>query len=174
MAAQPSEQFADRNLSERFLCVRGSGRYGAYAMEMLLNSQASIRDMLSFSARYLGFRFKPSMRVENACATGSAAVRHAVALIEYEAMGLTEAGEGAHCIGRLDRTGRIAPYQFVGRSQSPRGQPVGATGVSMHVMSAMQLAGTTPGVHSPPTRGGVFNMGGTAVVNYVSILERVR
>jgi acetyl-CoA C-acetyltransferase len=46
----------------------------------------------------------------------------------------------------------------------------------MHVMSAMQLSGTAPaGLQLPKARiGGVFNMGGAAVANYVSILEPLR
>jgi acetyl-CoA C-acetyltransferase len=57
-----------------------------------------------------------------------------------------------------------------------KGHPIGATGVSMHVLSAMQLCREAPeGMQVPgATIGGVFNMGGAAVANYVSILERSR
>jgi acetyl-CoA C-acetyltransferase len=57
-----------------------------------------------------------------------------------------------------------------------KGHPIGATGVSMHVMTAMQLAGESPGLQlaDTPRLGGIFNMGGAAVANYVSILERTR
>ena len=43
----------------------------------------------------------------------------------------------------------------------------------MHVMTAMQLAGQAPeGMQiKNPRLGGIFNMGGAAVANYVSILE---
>jgi acetyl-CoA C-acetyltransferase len=46
----------------------------------------------------------------------------------------------------------------------------------MHVMSAMQLSGSAPaGMQLPKAKiGGVFNMGGAAVANYVSILEPLR
>ncbi len=46
----------------------------------------------------------------------------------------------------------------------------------MHVLSAMQLAGEAPeGMQlRAPALGGIFNMGGAAVANYVSILERVK
>jgi acetyl-CoA C-acetyltransferase len=55
-----------------------------------------------------------------------------------------------------------------------KGHPVGATGVSMHVLSAMQLAGEAGDMQlDEPRLAGVFNMGGAAVANYVSILERV-
>jgi acetyl-CoA C-acetyltransferase len=43
----------------------------------------------------------------------------------------------------------------------------------MHVMTAMQLAGQAPeGMQLANAKlGGIFNMGGAAVANYVSILE---
>ena len=54
-----------------------------------------------------------------------------------------------------------------------KGHPVGATGVSMHVMAAMQLTGQAGGMQVPDAAlAGIFNMGGAAVANYVSILER--
>ena len=57
-----------------------------------------------------------------------------------------------------------------------KGHPVGATGVSMHVMAAMQLADQMPEAITVKNAklGGIFNMGGAGVANYVSILERVR
>ena len=45
----------------------------------------------------------------------------------------------------------------------------------MHAMTAMQLAGDAGDMQLPNARiGGVFNMGGVAVANYCSILERIR
>ena len=97
-------------------------------------------------------------------------------LIEYEAMGLTAPGEGERAIheGWVERDGKL-PVNVSGGLKA-KGHPVGATGVSMHVMSAMQLSGTAPGgLQLPKARiGGVFNMGGAAVANYVSILEPLR
>lgn len=56
-----------------------------------------------------------------------------------------------------------------------KGHPIGATGVSMHVMAAMQLAEEAGDIQVPNAElAGVFNMGGAAVANYVSILERVK
>ena len=53
-----------------------------------------------------------------------------------------------------------------------KGHPIGATGVSMHVMAAMQLTGEAQGMQiENAMKGAVFNMGGAAVANYVSILE---
>ena len=54
-----------------------------------------------------------------------------------------------------------------------KGHPVGATGVSMHVMSAMQLTGSAGDLQKDGAElGCVFNMGGSGVANYCSILER--
>jgi acetyl-CoA C-acetyltransferase len=56
-----------------------------------------------------------------------------------------------------------------------KGHPIGATGVSMHVLSSMQLTGTAGGIQVKDAKlGGIFNMGGAAVANYVSVLERLR
>ncbi|HEU4804288.1 MAG TPA: acetyl-CoA acetyltransferase [Nitrobacter sp.] len=94
-------------------------------------------------------------------------------LIEYEAMGLTPKGQGARAIkeGWTQKDGRL-PINPSGGLKA-KGHPIGATGVSMHVLSAMQLAGEAPeGMQiGDATLAGIFNMGGTAVANYVSILE---
>ena len=96
-------------------------------------------------------------------------------LIEYEAMGLAKPGEG-HRVAREGtalKTGRL-PINPSGGLKS-KGHPVGATGVSMHVMAAMQLMGEAGDMQIPgASLAGVFSMGGTAVANYVSIMERVK
>jgi acetyl-CoA C-acetyltransferase len=56
-----------------------------------------------------------------------------------------------------------------------KGHPIGATGVSMHALTAMQLMGAAGEMQvKNASLGGIFNMGGTAVANYVSILERIK
>jgi acetyl-CoA C-acetyltransferase len=95
-------------------------------------------------------------------------------LIEYEAMGLTPRGQGAVAIkeGWTQRDGKL-PVNPSGGLKS-KGHPIGATGVSMHALSAMQLCEEAGGIQvRNPVLGGVFNMGGAAVANYVSVLERV-
>lgn len=95
-------------------------------------------------------------------------------LIEYEAMGLTSAGQGARAIkeGWTQPDGKL-PVNLSGGLKA-KGHPIGATGVSMHVLTAMQLCGEAGAIQAKnPQFGGIFNMGGTAVANYVSILERV-
>ncbi len=96
-------------------------------------------------------------------------------LIEYEAMGLAKRGEGAKVAleGQTAMDGRL-PVNPSGGLKS-KGHPIGATGVSMHVLTAMQLTGEAGGIQVPgATLGGIFNMGGAAVANYVSILDRIR
>ncbi|MBN9550532.1 MAG: acetyl-CoA acetyltransferase [Alphaproteobacteria bacterium] len=96
-------------------------------------------------------------------------------LIEYEAMGLAKRGEGGHIAleGQTEKNGRL-PVNPSGGLKA-KGHPIGATGVSMHALSAMQLTGEAGGIQIPgATLAGIFNMGGAAVANYVSILERVR
>lgn len=97
-------------------------------------------------------------------------------LIEYEAMGLVPAGEGARAVeeGLAEKDGKL-PVNLSGGLKA-KGHPIGATGVSMHVLTAMQLDGTAPeGMQlDGATLGGIFNMGGAAVANYVSIMERIK
>ena len=95
-------------------------------------------------------------------------------LIEYEAMGLVGEGQGARAAveGWTQMDGRL-PVNPSG-SLKAKGHPIGATGVSMHALAAMQLTGTAGGMQVKNARlGGIFNMGGTAVANYVSLLERI-
>jgi acetyl-CoA C-acetyltransferase len=96
-------------------------------------------------------------------------------LMICEAVGLTAPGEGARAIdeGWTEKDGRL-PINPSGGLKS-KGHPIGATGVSMHVLAAMQLAGTAGGMQIPDAAlAGVFNMGGTGVANFASILERLR
>ncbi len=97
-------------------------------------------------------------------------------LLEYEAMGLTAPGQGARAVleGWTAKDGRL-PINPSGGLKA-KGHPIGATGVSMHAITAMQLTGQAPeGMQLPKAdRGAVFNMGGAAVANYVSILEPLR
>ncbi len=93
-------------------------------------------------------------------------------LLEYEAMGLAPHGQGARVIldGITRKDGRL-PVNPSGGLKS-RGHPIGATGVSQHVMAAMQLSGTAGDMQIANAHvGAVFNMGGAAVANYLSVLE---
>lgn len=96
-------------------------------------------------------------------------------MLTYEAMGLTARGEGEKAImeGWTAADGKL-PINRSGGLKS-KGHPLGATGVSMHIIASMQLTGTAGDMQLPdPNLAGVFNMGGSAVSNYVSVLERLR
>ncbi|MGV3635543.1 MAG: acetyl-CoA acetyltransferase [Pseudorhodoplanes sp.] len=96
-------------------------------------------------------------------------------LIEYEAMGLAPEGQGARVIaeGITQKDGKL-PVNPSGGLKA-KGHPIGATGVSMHALTAMQLLGKAGDIQVKDAElGGIFNMGGAAVANYVSILERIR
>lgn len=96
-------------------------------------------------------------------------------LIEYEAMGLAAPGQGARVVREgLTEPGGKLPVNVSGGLKA-KGHPIGATGVSMHVITAMQLMNEAGDMQVPGANlGAVFNMGGTAVANYVSILERAK
>ena len=93
-------------------------------------------------------------------------------LVIYEAMGLTPRGQGRLALeeGWVHPGGRL-PVNLSGGLKA-KGHPVGATGVSQHVLAAKQLSGTAGDLQLPGARrAAVHNMGGLAVANYVSILE---
>ncbi|MAB00212.1 MAG: acetyl-CoA acetyltransferase [Stappia sp.] len=96
-------------------------------------------------------------------------------LLEYEAMGLTAPGEGHRAIleGWTQMDGKL-PVNPSGGLKS-KGHPIGATGVSMHVLSAMQLSQRAGDIQVRDAElGGIFNMGGAAVANYVSVLQALK
>ena len=95
-------------------------------------------------------------------------------LLMYEAMGLTEPGQGSRAIeeGWVFKDGKL-PINVSGGLKA-KGHPVGATGVSQHVIAAMQLTGTAGDMQLPTARrAAVQNMGGVGIANYVSVLEAV-
>jgi acetyl-CoA C-acetyltransferase len=96
-------------------------------------------------------------------------------LLEYEAMGLTPPGQGSRAIleGWTQKDGKL-PVNPSGGLKA-KGHPIGATGVSMHVLTAMQVRGAAGGMQVEGAKlGGVYNMGGACVASYVSILEPIR
>ena len=90
-------------------------------------------------------------------------------------MGLVPEGQGARAVAEgLTEKGGPLPINPSGGLKS-KGHPIGATGVSMHALTAMQLTGAAGEMQvKNASLGGIFNMGGTAVANYVSILERIK
>lgn len=96
-------------------------------------------------------------------------------LLIYEALGLTPPGCGYQALeeGTVYRTGKL-PINVSGGLKA-KGHPVGATGVSMHAITYRQLTGQAGQMQLDNANLGlIFNMGGTAVANYTSILEAVR
>ncbi|HDZ52748.1 hypothetical protein LCGC14_0479920 [marine sediment metagenome] len=96
-------------------------------------------------------------------------------LLTYEAMGLTHKGQGARALedGTVYRGGAL-PVNLSGGLKA-KGHPVGATGVSMHALAFRQLTNQAGDLQVPGAELGLlFNMGGSAVANYVSVLEARR
>jgi acetyl-CoA C-acetyltransferase len=96
-------------------------------------------------------------------------------LIEYEAMGLVPEGQGARVMqeGWTQKDGKL-PVNPSGGLKA-KGHPIGATGVSMHALCAMQLTNSAGDIQVRNANlAGLFNMGGAAVANYVSVLERIK
>jgi len=55
-----------------------------------------------------------------------------------------------------------------------KGHPIGATGVSMHAIGYRQLTGQAGDIQlANPKLGLIFNMGGSGVANYASVIEAV-
>lgn len=96
-------------------------------------------------------------------------------LLIYEAMGITPRGQGHRAIseGTVLREGSL-PVNLSGGLKA-KGHPVGATGVSMHAISYRQLTNQAGDMQlDRPELSLTFNMGGTAVANYATVLEAKR
>ncbi len=96
-------------------------------------------------------------------------------LLIYESMGLAAHGHAADLLeGGVVHAGGRLPVNLSGGLKA-KGHPVGATGVSMHALIARQVVGQADAMQHPGAELGlVFNMGGSGVANYASILEGVK
>lgn len=96
-------------------------------------------------------------------------------LMIYEAMGLAAHGHAAELLGGgVVHAGGRLPVNLSGGLKA-KGHPVGATGVSMHTLIARQVLGQADAMQHPGAELGlVFNMGGSGVASYASILEGVK
>jgi acetyl-CoA C-acetyltransferase len=157
---------------KRAVHIRGTG----HAQDFLPMSK---RDILAFEGCTVSWRQalgKAGVKLEDLSFVETHDCFTIAELIEYEAMGLTKPGQGATAIkeGWTEIGGKL-PVNPSGGLKA-KGHPIGATGVSMHVLTAMQLTGEAPeGIQVKGAKlGGIFNMGGAAVANYTSVLERVR
>jgi acetyl-CoA C-acetyltransferase len=93
-------------------------------------------------------------------------------LLMYEVIGIAESGKGAHVVadGTVFRDGAL-PVNPSGGLKA-KGHPVGATGVSQHVVAAMQLTGRAENMQlANATTALVQNMGGVGVANYATVLQ---
>lgn len=93
-------------------------------------------------------------------------------MLQYEAFGIAEPGRAGEVLaaGETEREGRL-PVNRSGGLKS-KGHPIGATGISQHVMAAMQLTGEAGDMQLEKAgQAAVFNMGGSAVANYATVLE---
>lgn len=92
-----------------------------------------------------------------------------------EALGIAAPGEGRKAVidGVTSREGKL-PVNLSGGLKA-KGHPVGATGVSMHVLGARQVLGEAGDMQLPGAKLTMLvNMGGGAVASYASILEAVK
>ena len=148
-------------------------------------ARAQVNDLLPLSAKDLSAFEGPRRAFDAAYAQGGVGVDDIAfaethdcftiaELLAVEAMGLAAPGQGRGLVigGGTGRDGKL-PVNMSGGLKA-KGHPVGATGVSMHVIAAKQLTGEAGEMQLPdPGLGMIFNMGGGAVASYVSILERV-
>jgi acetyl-CoA C-acetyltransferase len=96
-------------------------------------------------------------------------------LLIYEALGIAPEGRGRDALlnGDVYPGGKL-PVNLSGGLKA-KGHPVGATGVSMHVLIARQLLGEAIGLQAEGAETGlILNIGGSGATNIVSILRRVR
>ncbi len=93
-------------------------------------------------------------------------------ILSTEALGLSKDGRAGYDYldGRFTRDDKVA-INLSGGLKS-KGHPVGATGVSMHVLAYKQLIGEAIGVKAKKADVGViFNVGGSAVTNCITVLK---
>ena len=96
-------------------------------------------------------------------------------LMMVEALGIAPPGGGRDAVvaGEIAADGRL-PVNLSGGLKA-KGHPVGATGVSMHVLNTRQLLGEAGRMQRPGAALAMaVNMGGGAVATYATIMERVR
>ncbi len=86
-------------------------------------------------------------------------------LIEYEAMGLVPEGQGAAAIREslTEKNGKL-PINPSGGLKA-KGHPIGATGVSMHALAAMQLTGTANAMQIKDARTSAPSRAGSCLVS---------
>lgn len=161
-------------------------RAAAYPRAVRFRAAAHVSDLLPLSAKDLTGFEGPRRAIAQAydeagitVADLSLAEVHdcftIAELLFVEALGIAPPGEGRAAViaGATTRAGPL-PVNPSGGLKA-KGHPVGATGVSMHVLAARQLVGEADAMQLPRAElAMVANMGGGAVATYASVLERVR
>ncbi len=99
-------------------------------------------------------------------------------LLTTEALGLSEDGKAGfdYMEGRFSKDDDKVSVNLSGGLKA-KGHPVGATGASMHALSYKQLIGEPIGATTTkgqPEVGVVFNVGGSAVTNCVTVMKRTK
>ena len=159
---------------------------GSFSQAVGFRAAEQVSDLLPLSAKDLAAFEGPRRAVAQAYAAASvgvddlslAEVHDCFTIAELqltEAIGLAEPGRGREVIieGQTARNGRL-PINLSGGLKA-KGHPVGATGVSMHVMAARQLLGQAEDMQiSHPSLAMCLNMGGGAVTTYATILEPLK
>ena len=168
------------------LVLRSAGRSGDAPRAVRFRATAHVNDFLPMSRRDFTAFEGPRRAWQLALQRAGASVHDLsfaevhdcftiAELLELRGHGPGRAGQGARLLddGTVMAGGRL-PVNPSGGLKA-KGHPIGATGVSMHVLACMQLTGTAGDIQVPGAQlAGVFNMGGSAVVNCVSILEAVK
>ena len=169
------------------LVIAQKSQAGRFRRAVGFRAAEQVNDLLPLSAKRLALFEGPREAFRRAYAAAGVTVDDLdfaevhdcftiAELMTVEAMGLAEPGRASACVieGQTGRDGRL-PINLSGGLKA-KGHPVGATGVSMHVLAARQLVGEAGDMQlaRPPSLGLCFNMGGGAVANCVSILEQIR
>lgn len=147
---------------------------------------AHVNDLLPLSAKDLAAFEGPTRAIRMAYAAAGIEARDLslaevhdcftiAELLTVEAMGLATPGQGREVVieGATRRDG-LLPVNLSGGLKA-KGHPVGATGISMHVLAARQLLGDAGEMQLPGASLALcVNMGGGAVATYASVLEAVK
>lgn len=158
----------------------------SFPQAVRMRASEQVNDFLPMSARDLTAFEGPQRAIARALGTAGLTIRDIdlaevhdcftiAELMLYEAMGLTEPGCGAEALEEgIVYPGGALPVNLSGGLKA-KGHPVGATGVSMHAIVSRQVTGQAGDMQKTGAELGlVFNMGGSGVANYASVLEGVK
>lgn len=159
---------------------------GDFARAVKFRAAQQVSDVLPLSGKDLALFEGPARAVAQAYAEAGVTVGDLslaevhdcftiAELLFVEALRLAAPGGGRDVViaGETRRGGRL-PVNLSGGLKA-KGHPVGATGVSMHVLNARQLVGEADEMQLPGAELALsVNMGGGAVATYATVMERVK